>query len=268
MIKVYDCFMFNGEWDMINLRLHTHDPVVDFFVVVESNYTFSGVAKEFELNLEHPDLLPFLHKIRHVKVQDMPNNGNPWDNEFWQRNALTRGLWDANAEDLIIISDCDELIKPEIIQYAKNQLDHDWFGFVQPMYYCYMNNQCVGEHANRIWSVAVRYKRLSAHDAIWHRSHAGAYAQGYMWFWDAGWHYSYMMDREQILHKLESFSHQELNVPQLKESINPEQSVRNNQDLLGRPHVQWKLIPDSELCVPAYVTQNMQRYAKYFFTSK
>ena len=63
MTKVYDCFMFNGEWDMLELRLNTHDPVVDYYVIAESIYTHTGDFKKLQLDLLDSRLQKFLSKI-------------------------------------------------------------------------------------------------------------------------------------------------------------------------------------------------------------
>ena len=58
----------------------------------------------------------FSQKIIYIKVEDMPEGENPWLRENFQRNCITRGLAKANNEDLIIISDADEIPNPEKIK--------------------------------------------------------------------------------------------------------------------------------------------------------
>lgn len=50
--KVFDCFMFNGENIILDIRLNVLDKYVDYFVIVESNYNFSGKKKKNYLILK------------------------------------------------------------------------------------------------------------------------------------------------------------------------------------------------------------------------
>ena len=42
--RVFDCCLFNGEMDVFSIRLHELNDVADYFVIVESDKTFSGSA--------------------------------------------------------------------------------------------------------------------------------------------------------------------------------------------------------------------------------
>ncbi len=271
MVKVYDCFMFNGEWDILELRLNLQNEAVDYFVVVESNKTFTNIRKKLTFNINDARLAAFEHKIRYVLVSDMPGSEDAWQNEFYQRNAITRALWDAEPNDLIIINDCDELIKPAYIQAARTNMQFDLFGFQQPVYYCYMNNCSVGYMAEQIWSVAVRKRLLHEHDANWFRQNVrlGQAGAWYSWYWwpQAGWHYSYMMDTPDIVNKIKSFSHTEFNHTGVIDQIDPVAHALKGTDLLGRQQYEYKLIPLEALDIPAYVLHNMNTFGKYLLTT-
>ena len=43
---VYDCIPFFNELDILKLRLHILDPIVDQFVIEEATVTFSGEKKD------------------------------------------------------------------------------------------------------------------------------------------------------------------------------------------------------------------------------
>ena len=47
-VKIYDCFLFFQEIELLKLRLDYLYDHVDFFIIVESAQTFSGREKEFE----------------------------------------------------------------------------------------------------------------------------------------------------------------------------------------------------------------------------
>jgi beta-1,4-mannosyl-glycoprotein beta-1,4-N-acetylglucosaminyltransferase len=88
---------------------------VDVFILAESNVTFSQKPKHLVFEENQKRFKPFLHKIRHIVVNDAPSSGDPWQNEAFQRNAIVRGLFEAtpvNDLDLIILSDVDEVPDP------------------------------------------------------------------------------------------------------------------------------------------------------------
>ena len=124
MIKnntIYDCFTFYNELDLLEIRLNELNSVADYFVIVEANQTQTGFPKKlyYEENKERYKL--FHKKIIHIIVKDMPDikYNNSWVLENYQRNQIVRGLIKCNDNDIIFISDLDEIPNkkdfPEII---------------------------------------------------------------------------------------------------------------------------------------------------------
>lgn len=130
MFKVYDCFLFSYNPDILEIRLSVLNDVVDRFVIVESPYNWHGMFKGLTfVQLENLNRFKkFLHKIEYIPVLDMPKYENlPSDGpedaalrlETFNRNAIARGLTKVSDDDLVIISDFDEIPKPEIIKNLK-----------------------------------------------------------------------------------------------------------------------------------------------------
>lgn len=113
--RVFDCCLFDGEMDVLAIRFHELNAVVDHFVIVESTLTFSGLPQEISFNPCHPSIAPFAAKVRHIIVADMPETSDPWVREAWQRNAVLRGVPDAAATDLLVLSDVDEIPRSSTI---------------------------------------------------------------------------------------------------------------------------------------------------------
>ncbi len=117
--RVFDCFPFGGELDLLRLRLELLDDVVDHFVLAEAPTTFSGLPKPLFYQEHQSDFAAWNDKIIHIVVDDMPvpdsTTASRWPPERFQRRALTRGLSQAEPDDLVLISDVDELIDPEAI---------------------------------------------------------------------------------------------------------------------------------------------------------
>ena len=120
-MKVYDCFTFYNEFELLELRLKTLWNMVDYFVIVEADKTQNNVSKPFYFSEGITYFKEFLPKIRHLplKINVAYKGKNDWTIENEQRNSIIYGLTDAAPEDLIFISDIDEIPDPDILQRLK-----------------------------------------------------------------------------------------------------------------------------------------------------
>ena len=119
-MKVYDCFMYWDEDLLLDLRIRILNKVVDYFVIVEGNKTWQNNKKKFRFKIEK--FKKFKNKIIYIKVNDLPNGKNPWLRENFQRNCISRGITGANDNDLIMISDLDEIPNPRKIKLFKKKM--------------------------------------------------------------------------------------------------------------------------------------------------
>ncbi|GAN05395.1 beta-1,4-N-acetylglucosaminyltransferase-like protein [Mucor ambiguus] len=118
--KVYDAIIFSVELDLLEIRIKELWKVVDTFVILESNATFTGVTKNLTFN-EHKKRFQFAaSKIHHVIIDQyaLPAGEGPFYNEGKMREAMDQALVDAGAKtnDLIIMSDVDELPRAQTIE--------------------------------------------------------------------------------------------------------------------------------------------------------
>lgn len=122
---IYDCFLYYDEDMLLDIRLHTLANVVDKFVIVESKFTFTGRPKPLNFNIEK--FKAFADKIIYVVNDTEPTKlpgtkyspdyeVDPWEVEANHRNSIMQGLVDAKPDDIIIVSDVDEIFKPEAIK--------------------------------------------------------------------------------------------------------------------------------------------------------
>ena len=100
-MKIYDCFSYWDEDLLLDLRLNILNNFVDYFVIVEGNKTWQNNSKKLRFNIDN--FSKFKNKIIYIPVEDMPGGDNPYLRENHQRNAISRGLQNANDEDYIII---------------------------------------------------------------------------------------------------------------------------------------------------------------------
>ena len=112
-MAIYDCFQFFNEEHILDLRLNVLDKFVDFFVIVESTTDHQGKQKKLNLNLNN--FKKFKNKIIYIVVDDTaenikkPHKGGNSLVEQHQRNSIMRGLNKCDDNDLIILSDVDEI---------------------------------------------------------------------------------------------------------------------------------------------------------------
>ena len=117
-MKIFDCFTFFNELEILELRLESLFDVVDNFVIVEADKTHANIPKPFNFYEHINDFKKYLPKIHYVMDRSVvPYKGvGDWSIENNQRNSIMKGLDDAEPDDLIMISDVDEIPDPAIIK--------------------------------------------------------------------------------------------------------------------------------------------------------
>ena len=117
-MKIYDCFTFFNELELLELRLETYYDIVDYFVIVEADKTHANIPKPFNFYEHRNRFKKFFPKIRYVMDDSVvPYSGaEDWSIENNQRNNIIQGLVDAKPDDLIMISDVDEFPDPKMLK--------------------------------------------------------------------------------------------------------------------------------------------------------
>ena len=117
---IYDCFSYLDEDLLLNLRLNILNKYVDYFVIVEGNRTWQNNSKELKFDIKKYE--KFKDKIIYIKVTDFPDGRDPYLRENHQRNSILKGLINSKDQDIIIISDLDEIPNPEVIKNFKKEM--------------------------------------------------------------------------------------------------------------------------------------------------
>jgi len=257
MNKIIDCFTFFNEILILKLRLKELYNVVDYFVIVESNKTHAGCSKDLIFKQNEHLFSEYADKIIHIIVEDMPEGedflNNAWIRENFQRDCIIRGLDKLSLKqfDIILISDCDEIPDPELLNQIKHngfnifeqnsndkflfQANHnnketynnELFGLKQDHYYYNINCKCAEKN---VWyfSRILTYKKLLE---IGGPQKARMYDVGTNFYSNAGWHFSYFGGTDKIIKKIESFCHQDLNQEQFKDKETITKLIEDCKDL-------------------------------------
>jgi hypothetical protein len=272
-MKIYDCFTFYNELDLLELRLSELYDKVDHFVIVESNQTFTNRAKSFNL-YDHTDRFkPYLDKVIYVQVTDMPSSANPWDNEHFQRNAIVRGLTRADDNDIIIISDVDEIPRTQAVDYMRRS-DQTLFAMRMPIFNFKFNYMKLSPDRYNIWGMAARCRVLKEITANSLRDmRFGFFSSEYQFANNgcevvehAGWHFSFLGDREYLIDKAQSFSHQEINTPEFLAQIDVEKSIANRMHWGNFGDDRYEIV-DLDNYFPKYLCDNQNKYQQYILNN-
>jgi hypothetical protein len=234
-MKIYDCFTFYNELDLLELRLQEYWDKVDHFVIAEANTTHIGTPKNFIFLDNQNRFKPYLDKIIYLPITDMPGvteqfRMNPdtgkhelwkncWHNERHQRNSLTKGLDSANSDDVIILTDVDEIIRPECIDQIRKDTTHTLWTF-RMVYFNYKFNYMwikYQKNADQIMyqgggHQAIRVSRIKdfptlsyireTYGCCW-ANRPRIYDDGNeMIFQHGGWHFSSLGNNEFVANKL------------------------------------------------------------------
>ena len=117
---IYDCFSFFNELDLLEIRLNVLKDVVDKFVLVEAGETHSGKTKPLYFKENESRFAAFRDRIIYVCIERFPDVcTTDWARENYQRNAIADGLKGAKDDDVVLVSDLDEIPRPEkIVEFA------------------------------------------------------------------------------------------------------------------------------------------------------
>ena len=230
-MKIFDCFMYFDEDEVLDVRLNFLDKYVDYFVIVESGYNHKGEKRDPQFDLskfkKFKDKIIYILKneipegIEKIKDDDNENEQyrksiyNAWKRENLQRNRILEGLTDANPNDWIIISDLDEIPNLEKINF--NNINQKLIFFNQLMMYYKFNLKL----DNFIWigSRACKFKDLVSPQWLrdikskkfyWWRADILFSKKKYnniKFVDDGGWHFSYLKTPDKIEKKLKSYLH-------------------------------------------------------------
>jgi len=266
-MAIYDCFQYFNEDHVIDLRFNILDKYVDYFVISESTKTHQGKLKK--LNFDINKFTKFKSKIKYV-VADFDKN-TPFDKHQWgesaieqhQRNNIVNGIKEASENDLIILSDSDEI--PDLKKLNQIEKKAKFIAFSQSMFMYKLNLLNLNEN-NWIGSRMCLKKYFPLPQKLRNMK----FKKYPFWRLDqprtqvikGGWHFSFLQSPSDISKKISSFSHGEFNT---KENTNEErikEKIKNNEDIFNRGFKLKKINIDRSF--PEYIQNNKNKFSDWF----
>ena len=267
-LKVYDCFTFYNEFELLELRLKALWDVADFFVIVEANMKHNGEQKDFNFSKRDKEFKEFFPKIHYIAadLSTVPFKGvGDWSIENAQRNMILHGIEDAAPDDLILISDADEIPAPDVLRAVREGkvdefLEKTPLVMVQEFFYyffdCWNKTQWMG-------TALTKKKILTTPQELRDlRYNLPCISNG-------GWHFSYMGGIDRVIDKMTSIVDGNEFVVRsggkLIDREHVENSLANGTDIYGRqgvPESQFYPYDAREIRLP-HVEEFLRKYPHF-----
>ena len=258
--------MYFDEDLVLDIRLNVLNDKVDKFIIVEATKNHAGEDKKLNFKIEN--FSKFRDKIIYIVVDDMPINVKSpkkgWHENHvrdqFQRNAIERGYKDFNDNDIIMISDIDEIPNPE--KLGEFNIKNRFACFLQKNFQSKINllNVSDGE-----WPGTKICQKKYLKSPQWLRdikikkkSFWKIFSKKIQIINGGGWHFSFLKNPESIRNKIISYSHQEYNT---KEFTNPDlikKKISLGEDLFQRK-INYKRI-EIDNSFPKYIIKNKERF--------
>ena len=257
---IYDCFPFFNEFELLNLRLHELDSVVDRFVLVEADTTHSGKPKEYLFNDRREFFGKWGHKIIAVKTS-LPQNEPPHKREQHQRQMIWNAMLQIGAKpsDTILMSDVDEIPAAGAVANMLNFVYRGDIAFSQEIYQYYLNlkvgSNWLGTRMTRVG--LIQEKNWDMH--FFRHKVPTLVAE------KSGWHFGFMGGAERVKKKIESYMHVEYDHPEFTDLSKITRRIEQGKDPFDRT------VPLDDSCnkvvglecMPAYVRENPEVFTQW-----
>ena len=295
MMNIYDCFMYFDEDLLLDLRLNSLDKFVKKFVITEATYTHNGSKKK--LNFDINKFGKFKDKIIYHVVDKQPENIlalsdndtkvergdklilNGMARDYFQRESLIGGINEAEDNDLILISDLDEI--PNLNQLDFNNINNNIVIFEQKMFYYKLNLL----YEDFSWQGTKGVKRKNFLSPQWLRNIKGKkYSK---WRFDilfskkkysnllfvknGGWHFTCLRTPEELEKKLLNFAHHYeyeesgLKLEDIKKLILEKRVMYDHTvDQKGYKWSGKSILKNLDIkYLPEYISSNIKKYSEW-----
>ena len=294
-MNIYDCFMYFDEDLLLDLRLNTLDNFVKKFVITEATYTHNGSKKK--LNFEINKFKKFKDKIIYLVIDKQPENIidlsdndtkeqrgeklilNGMARDYFQRECLMKGISEAKDDDLILISDLDEL--PNLNELDFKNIKNNIIIFEQKMFYyklnlLYEDFSCQGtKGVRRINFLStqclrnIKGKKYSKWrlDTIFSKKKYS----NLLFIKNGGWHFTCLRTPEELEKKLLNFAHHYeyeesgLKLEDIKKLVSEKRVMYDHTvDQKGYKWSGKSILKNLDVkYLPEYISSNLEKYSEW-----
>jgi beta-1,4-mannosyl-glycoprotein beta-1,4-N-acetylglucosaminyltransferase len=294
-MNIYDCFMYFDEDLLLDIRLNTLNKFVKKFVITEATYTHNGNKKELRFDINK--FKKFKDKITYLIVDRQPENIldlvdgenrekrgeklilNGMARDYFQRENLSRGLVDAASDDLILVSDLDEIPNLEDIDFTN--IKNNILIFEQKMFYYKLNLF----YQDYTWLGTKATKKKNFKSPQWIRNIKGKNYPKWridtlisskkysnlVFIKNGGWHFTCLRSPEELEKKLLNFAHHYefeesgLNINDLKKLIEEKRVMYDhNIDQKGYKWSGKSILKNIDVkFLPNHISSNLKKYSDW-----
>ena len=221
MDKLYDCFLYNNEIEILEIRLQLLSEVVDKFIIVCASETFTGRKKEYSFPWSNKIISSFKNKIELITIEQLIGEG-AWQKEWYSRNRLSDGLNDLSPNDLVLISDIDEIPRPTVLSAILNGNPINDIKILGLDFYNFKFNYKLMHGTQIIWAgpVICAFKNFTSPQELRNLRWTSICTNKERLIENAGWHFSFLTKSNNVEDKLRSFAHQEPEVQTRLDDVN------------------------------------------------
>lgn len=254
---IVDCVTFNGEYDLLDIRLNILGPHVDRFIICEAPTTFSGLPKPLYYERGKERYRRWHDKITYFVIEGectdeslvaladgsvLTRGAAHWKREFYQKESIKKGLVGLDDNDIVFVGDVDEIPDLEVVlkwchapfkwklnvytYFLNNKSSEEFWGFIASPYY-HIKHSCLNDLRNNSWKT-VMY---------------------------GGWHFTSMGGIDEMRRKLrDSYTEETYNSPAVQEHL--AENMASRKDFLGRNFTYTV----DESAWPQYLKDNKETY--------
>ncbi len=259
--------MYFDEDVILDLRLNTLNEYVDTFVIAEATRDHAG--KEKKLNFDIKNFSKFKDKIKYLVIDDLPihvkSTKKNWASNHLrdqhQRNSLEKGFKSCDENDLIMISDIDEI--PDPLKLTEFKIENRYACFIQKNFQSKLNLLNI---TDKNWMGTKICQKKYLKSPQWLRNIKTKKKPFWKFYkpkqpqliFDGGWHFSFLKKPKDIAIKIKSYSHQEFYKDDFIDEVKIAQRIKNRQDIFDR-NINYEKIEIDE-SFPKYIINNKEKF--------
>ena len=267
-MKIYSCFCFFNEFNLLKIQLDELQDVVDIFVIIESRFTLSGKPRKLQLQDKLDQFKSDKYEIRYYTLDTYDLDklkipGHVEDMMFDQREMFSLGLYDAEDDDIILSSDIDEIPRNIVVEQLY-KINNPVVLNLQFFYY-YFNTPIVAPKKPQDYTCnnAILVHRYRDLKNVTNKSQR--LIKDYLpRVKNAGWHFSHLNTPNELREKYLATSHIEYSYF----GLDPYEKIKARRESLTDPYerpgvVMQPIMLDSFL--PNYVIQHQNELKDYIY---